>query len=103
MDALEKGKCLILEDALLLSELRVDVIVESTGVAEAGPRSTLEAIHQGKHVAMVNNEADCVVGPVLENLADRAGVVCTAADASPPPPCQAGYGWRRPALLHARG
>lgn len=78
--ALERGQRVVLTDALLMMNLPIDVIVEATGVAEAGARHALAAIRQGKHVAMVNKEADVTVGPILKRLADRAGVVYTAVD-----------------------
>lgn len=80
LQALGRGKRVIVEDALLLMELPLDVIVESTGVPEAGAHHALAAIHSGKHVAMVNKEADVVVGPILKQMADAAGVVYTAVD-----------------------
>jgi predicted homoserine dehydrogenase-like protein len=82
--AMEQGKCVIHEDTLLLPLLPVDVIVESTGAQEAGASHASEAIRQGKHVVMVNKETDCVVGPILKNLADQAGLVHTAADGDQP-------------------
>jgi predicted homoserine dehydrogenase-like protein len=78
--AIERGQRVIAPDASLLMELPVDVIVESTGVPEAGARHAREAIRHGKHVAMVSKETDVVVGPILKHLADRAGVVYTAVD-----------------------
>jgi predicted homoserine dehydrogenase-like protein len=82
--ALQMGRRVILDDAMLLPELPVDVIVESTGVPEGGGGHTLEAINQGNHVVMVKKENDCVVGPILKHLADQAGVVYTAADGDQP-------------------
>lgn len=78
--AVERGQRVIVPDASLLMELPVEVVVESTGVPEAGARHGWEAIRHGKHVAMVNKETDVVVGPILKHLADRAGFVYTAVD-----------------------
>ncbi len=78
--ALEKGRRVIVEDALLLMELPLDVIVESTGVPEAGARHAQAAIAAGKHVAMVSKEPDSVVGPLLAHLARQAGVSYTPVD-----------------------
>lgn len=80
LGALEAGKTVIVEDPLLLMELPLDVIVESTGVPEAGARHAEAALRHGKHVAMVNKEADVTVGPILKHLADEAGLVYTAVD-----------------------
>ncbi len=78
--ALEAGKYVLIDDPSLMMDLPLDVIVESTGVAENGARHALEAIRHGKHVAMITKETDSVVGPILKYLADRAGVVYTPVD-----------------------
>jgi predicted homoserine dehydrogenase-like protein len=43
-----------------------------------------EAIRHGKHVVMVDKEADSAVGPILKHLADRAGLVFTTDDGDQP-------------------
>lgn len=80
LHAMERGQRVIVPDALLLMQLPVDLIVEATGVPEAGAANALAAIRHGKHVAMVNKETDVTVGPMLRQLADQAGVVYTAVD-----------------------
>ena len=78
--AIESGKFVITEDPMLLMDTPIDVIVESTGMPEAGARHAYEAIQHGKHVAMINKETDAVIGPILKHLADSAGVVYTPVD-----------------------
>ena len=73
LDALERGARVVLEDAELMMELPLTLVAEATGVAEAGARHAAAAIRHGKHVAMVNKEADVSVGPILKHRADRAG------------------------------
>lgn len=80
LDALERGAKVVLEDAALMMELPITLVAEATGIAEAGARHAAAAIHHGKHVAMVNKEADVSVGPILKRRADHAGVVYTAVD-----------------------
>ena len=80
MHAMESGKFVIVEDPMLLMDIPIDVIVESTGVPEAGARHAYEAIQHGKHVAMINKETDAVIGPILKHLADSARVVYTPVD-----------------------
>jgi predicted homoserine dehydrogenase-like protein len=43
----------------------IDVVVEATGIPEAGIKHALGAIAHGKHVVMVNVEADALAGPLL--------------------------------------
>ena len=64
-------------ESLLAADL--EVVVEATGVPEAGVRHALAAFDAGRHVVMVNVEADALVGPVLRARADRAGVVYSLA------------------------
>ena len=78
--AIENGNCAIAENYELMLDTPLDVIVESTGNPEAGARHAEAAIQHGKHVAMVTKEADSVVGPVLNQLAEKAGVVYTPVD-----------------------
>ncbi len=78
--ALANQQRVILADAALLWELPIDVVLESTGVPEAGARHASAAINHGKHVVMVTKETDAVVGPILAERARRAGVVYTPVD-----------------------
>ncbi len=80
LTALETGRRVILADAMLLMDLPVDVVVESTGVPEASVLHAQQAIRHGKHVAMVSKEADVTVGPILKYHAERAGLVYTPVD-----------------------
>ena len=57
----------------------IDVIVEATGVPEAGIRHAVVAIDHGKHIVMVNVEADALAGPLLAAKARAAGVVYSLA------------------------
>ena len=82
--AMEAGKSVVVQDAMLMMELPLDVIATATLVPEAGVRYAYEAIQHGKHVVMIDKEADSVVGPILKYLADRAGVVFTTDDGDQP-------------------
>ena len=84
LSALKAGKRVLLQDAALMMDLPLDVIASATRSPEAGAAYALEAIRHGKHVVMVDKEADSVVGPMLKHLADRAGVVFTTDDGDEP-------------------
>jgi predicted homoserine dehydrogenase-like protein len=84
-EAIWRGKCAIARDGLLVAGAEgVEVVVEATGIPEAGARLAYEAIQHGKHVVMVNVEADVTVGPLLRRMADSAGVVYTLVDGDQP-------------------
>jgi predicted homoserine dehydrogenase-like protein len=82
--ALEAGKRVVLQDASLMMDLPLDVIASATRSPGAGATYALEAIRHGKHVVMIDKEADSVVGPILKHLADRAGIVFTTDDGDEP-------------------
>jgi predicted homoserine dehydrogenase-like protein len=63
----------------LIADPRVEVVVECTGDPAAGLRHARHAIAHGKHVVMVNVEADVLAGPLLAREAARAGVVYSMA------------------------
>jgi predicted homoserine dehydrogenase-like protein len=63
----------------LIADPRIEVIVEATGVPAAGIKHALAAIAQGKHIVMVNVEADALAGPLLARRAKEAGVVYSLA------------------------
>jgi predicted homoserine dehydrogenase-like protein len=57
----------------------VDVIIDATGHPEAGILHARAAIAGGKHIVMVNVEADVLAGPLLAAEARAAGVVYSMA------------------------
>ncbi|HEY6858922.1 MAG TPA: SAF domain-containing protein [Pseudolabrys sp.] len=63
----------------LISDPRIEVIVEATGVPSAGIHHALSTIANGKHIVMVNVEADALAGPLLARRAKTAGVVYSLA------------------------
>ena len=79
-DAHKRRATLVTDNAeALIADPRIEVIVEATGVPGAGIHHALQAIAHGKHVVMVNVEADAVAGPLLARKARAAGVVYTLA------------------------
>lgn len=79
-EAIRAGSTRLSEDSeALLSAEGVDIVVEATGDPVAGIRHASMAIEQGKHLVMVNVEADVVAGPLLAQRARRAGVVYSLA------------------------
>src|SRR5215472_5895120 len=79
-NALARRMTHVMEDAqALIAYPEIEVIVEATGVPAAGIRHALSAIAHGKHIVMVNVEADALVGPLLARKAKAAGVVYSLA------------------------
>jgi len=65
--------------ASLIARDDVDVVIEATGHPLVGISHALAAIENGKHIVMVNVEADVLAGPVLAARARAAGVVYSMA------------------------
>lgn len=63
----------------VLADPRIDVVIEATGDPAVGIRHALAVIAAGKHVIMVNVEADVLAGPLLAARAEAAGVVYSLA------------------------
>lgn len=79
-DAFKSGKTCVLDDANALAAFDgVECIIEATGHPIAGVRHALAAIDAGKHVVMVNVEADVLCGPLLAERARQKGVVYSMA------------------------
>lgn len=79
-DALKRRATHITADAeSLIRHPGIEVIVEATGIPEAGIAHALKTIDNGKHIVMVNVEADAVAGPLLARKAKAAGVVYSLA------------------------
>src|SRR6201985_3350648 len=57
----------------------IEVVVEATGNPAVGIRHARAAIAAGKHIVMVNVEADVLAGPLLAEEARKAGVVYSLA------------------------
>ncbi|WP_299819721.1 Gfo/Idh/MocA family oxidoreductase [uncultured Jannaschia sp.] len=79
-DADRVGATKYTEDgAALAARDDVDVVIEATGNPRVGIAHALAAIEAGKHVVMVNVEADVLAGPALARRARSAGVVYSMA------------------------
>ena len=79
-EALRTGGTAVIGDSNeLLTHDAVEVILEITGNPLVGTYHAVTAIDHGKHVIMVNVEADCMVGPILQRRAQAAGVIYAMA------------------------
>jgi predicted homoserine dehydrogenase-like protein len=66
-------------DAAKVTSGDIEVIVEATGNPAVGIKHARAAIAAGKHIVMVNVEADVLAGPLLAEEARKAGVVYSLA------------------------
>ncbi len=79
-EAIQTGHTWITEDwQAVVSDPRIDVVVECTGHPIAAVSHCLAAFAHGKHVVNVTVEADAFCGPLLARRAQEAGVVYSQA------------------------
>ncbi len=79
-EAVTTGATFITDDVTaMLSCPEIDCVIEATGHPLAGARHALACIEYGKHVVMVNVEADVMVGPILAAKAREKGLVYSMA------------------------
>ena len=67
------------DSSTLFTRGDVEVIVEATGDPAVGVNHALMAIEHGKHIVMVNVEADVLAGAHLASAARKAGIVYSMA------------------------
>ncbi|MFW6384985.1 MAG: hypothetical protein ACOCY7_02495, partial [Halodesulfurarchaeum sp.] len=78
-EVIASGGRALLEDGMALVHSDVDVVVEATCVSNAAAKHAYSAILADKHVMMVTVEVDTVVGPILAEMANSAGVTYSMA------------------------
>ena len=70
----------ISDDAMaVIASDDVDVVIDATGSPAAGIAHALACCEHGKHIVMVNVEADVLAGPLLAERARQAGIVYSLA------------------------
>ena len=73
--AIQGGKIAVTNDAnLIINNDLIDVVIDATGVPAVGAEIGLRAMEHGKHLVMMNVEADVTIGAYLKSEADRLGV-----------------------------
>lgn len=85
--AIEAGGHVVVDDALLLPKLPVDMIIECSGVPEIAAKVALASLLGGKHVALMTVEADVTVGLLLSRIAEQTGAIYTVCRGDEPVEC----------------
>jgi len=79
-EAARTGATFVIEDAAaVISSAEVEIVIDATGNPAAGIRHVLACCREGKHIVMVNVEADALAGPLLAQRAREAGIVYSLA------------------------
>jgi predicted homoserine dehydrogenase-like protein len=79
-EAVERGSTFITDDAeALIAAEGMEVVIDATGHPAAGIHHALLCCKHGRHIVMVNVEADVLAGPLLARRAAEAGIVYSLA------------------------
>ena len=73
------GTCVIDDAHALIAAPEIEIVIDATGNPAAGIAHVLACCREGKHVVMVNVEADALAGPLLARRAREAGIVYSLA------------------------
>ena len=80
VEAARTGMTYLTDDAsTVIAASEVEIVIDATGSPAAGIRHALACCRAGKHIVMVNVEADALAGPLLAREARKAGVVYSLA------------------------
>ncbi|MET0576435.1 MAG: NAD(P)H-dependent oxidoreductase [Mesorhizobium sp.] len=85
--AIEAGKIAITSNELLVTNPLIDVVIDATGKPGVAADFDLMAMEHGKHLVMMNVEADVTIGAFLKQEADRLGVVYSVGAGDEPSSC----------------
>ncbi len=81
----------------LIADPAIEVVIEATGNPAAGLAHALAALKHGKHIVMVNVEADVLAGPLLAQRFRAAGLVYSMAYGDQPALASELVDWARAA------
>lgn len=96
MDAIRRGRFIVTDDPGLIPQIEaLESVVDATGQPEAGAAIALDCFAHGKHLIMMNVEADVTIGPVLRRRAEQSGVIYTLAAGDEPTALMELYGFAR--------
>lgn len=85
---IEGGKVGVVSDPnLMLESGLIDVVIEATGLSGVGAELGLATMQRGKHLVMMNVEADITIGAYLKTQAKKFGVVYTLGAGDEPSSC----------------
>lgn len=85
--AIELGRHVVVDDALTLTKLPVDIVIECSGVPDIAAKVALASLLAGKDVALMTIEADVTVGLLLAKIASQTGNIYTVCRGDEPVEC----------------
>ena len=87
-EAIDLGKTAVTDSPeLMVTAPEIDVVIDATGKPGVAADYDLKAMEHGKHIVMMNVEADVTIGAYLKHEADRLGVIYTVGAGDEPSSC----------------
>ncbi len=85
--AIEAGKMAVTSVETMVTNPLIDVVIDATGKPGVAADYDLMAMEHGKHLVMMNVEADVTIGPYLKQQADKLGVIYSVGAGDEPSSC----------------
>ena len=85
--AIEAKRIAITSNEMLVTSPLIDVVIDATGKPGVAADFDLMAMQHGKHLVMMNVEADVTIGAYLKREADRLGVIYSVGAGDEPSSC----------------
>jgi len=85
--AIEAGNIAITSNEMLVTNPLIEVVIDATGKPGVAADFDLMAMEHGKHLVMMNVEADVTIGAYLKQQADRLGVIYSVGAGDEPSSC----------------
>jgi predicted homoserine dehydrogenase-like protein len=85
---IQSGRIAVTSDCeLMVTAPEIDVVIDATGKPGVAADFDLLAMENGKHLVMMNVEADVTIGAYLKKEADRLGVIYSVGAGDEPSSC----------------
>lgn len=107
-EVIEKGYIVVTTNyRLAYKDLHINAVIDATGSPEFGANLAYKTIQYHKHFISLNVECDAAVGPILYDMAKKAGVVYTVTAGDEPGAimdlCDFAFGMGLEVLVAAKG
>lgn len=107
-EVIEKGYVVVTRNyRLAYKVLHINAVIDATGSPEFGAEIAVKTIQYHKHFISLNVECDAAVGPILYDMAKKAGVTYTATAGDEPGAlmdlCDFAFGIGLEVLVAAKG
>jgi len=80
-DVIARNAVAVCENGLSLAQCgMLQLVIEASGSIRPAVRHAITALNNHKHLILMNSEIDLTFGPILAQMAQENGVICTSCD-----------------------